>query len=171
MPFRTRRRPSARSPYAGRAAIVVVATALLGAACSSTVQVDVAPSATDPMCAQVVLALPDDVAGLARITTTSQATAAWGSPGAAIVLRCGVEPPGPTTDQCVTVTDPAGGSVDWVVTVDGSTDAGAWTFVTFGRVPAVELTVPQVLAGDQPDSLLVDVGRAVSEVPAEHACL
>lgn len=148
-----------------------MATAAAATGCSSAVQVDVAPSATDPMCARVVLALPDDVAGLPRATTTSQATAAWGSPGAAIVLRCGVEPPGPTTDQCVTVTDPTGADVDWVVAVDGSTDTGDWTFVTFGRSPAVELTVPQALAGDQPDSLLMDVGRAVSEIPAEHTCL
>ena len=90
---------------------------------------------------------------------------------AAIVLRCGVTPLGPTTDQCVTVTDDGGASVDWVVTADGSGPSGSWVFMTYGRTPAVEVTVPKQLAGDRPDGLLVDIGAAVHPIAPTRSCL
>ena len=163
MPF-TPRRPHL---WAARAAL----PALLLAGCTSAVQVDPAPSAADPVCAEVILSLPGELAGLPRVPTTSQATAGWGSPQAAIVLRCGVAPMGPTTDPCVTVTDPTGGSVDWVVTADGTHADKTWTFVTYGRIPAVEVTVPQSLAGDKPDGLLMDVGSAVRHTAPLRTCV
>ena len=148
------------------------AVAVLLAGCSATIPTTVATHATDPVCADVVLATPDELAGLARRDTNAQATTAWGEPGAAIVLRCGVEPLGPTTDRCVTVESPDGTSVDWVVT-QGDTDAGDAdaTFVSYGRVPAVEITVPAAVREQHSTSMLIDLGPAVSRTEKQRSCL
>jgi hypothetical protein len=103
----TRRRPLLIAP--------VVGVLTLGG-CAVTVPVDVAPDATEPVCASVVLAMPDSLGdGLPQRDTTAQATTAWGDPASPVVLRCGVEPLGPTTEHCQTVETPGGASVDWVV--------------------------------------------------------
>ena len=69
--------------------------------CTSTVSLEPAPDANDPACAEVTVRLPDDLAGQSRRWTDAQATGAWGEP-AAVLLTCGVEPPGPTTLPCQT---------------------------------------------------------------------
>lgn len=127
-----RDRPTSSRPRRARAVVPVVAVVLLLASCTSAVPVQVAPHATDPLCAEVVLALPDDLGdALTALDTTAQATKAWGSASAPVVLRCGVEPLGPTTDRCVTVETPGGPSVDWVVvpgapdTMSGATSGAA----------------------------------------------
>ena len=142
---------------------------LLGvSACSSIVPVTVAPHATDPVCASVVLSLPASLGdGLARVDTDAQATAAWGEPRQAVVLRCGVEPPGPTTDRCESVTTPGGPTVDWVVVEDD----GDWTFTTYGRVPAVELRVPAAVAAERSTSFVDLLGPAVARTVQERSCL
>ncbi|PJI93256.1 uncharacterized protein DUF3515 [Luteimicrobium subarcticum] len=137
----------------------------LTAACAPTISVDVAPDATDPVCASVVLDTPDELLTFDRQATSSQATTAWGRSGAAITLRCGVEPPGPSA-QCVGVENPDGSSVDWVATQG---DAG-WTFVTYGRDPAVEVQVPNGLDVGQPTAPLVDLSAAVQDTPATAGC-
>ncbi|WP_372595508.1 DUF3515 domain-containing protein [Actinotalea sp.] len=142
------------------------------AGCSSAVVVDVAPHAAEPLCASIVLALPEDLDGLERLRTTSQATVAWGDPGDPVVLRCGVEPPGPTTDQCVTAEDEAG-SVDWIAVSgpaaqDGSAD---WTFTTYGRSPAVEVQVPASVTATRSTSFLLELGPALSQVEQTRRCL
>ncbi len=158
--------------------MVVTAAALTG--CAAHVSVEVAPHATDPDCARIVLALPDELGGLAKVDTNSQATAAWGTAETAITLRCGVEPPGPTTDQCVTVETPAGPSVDWVVVAaagpaDGATASPGtdtdWTFTTYGRDPAVQVVVPAAVAADRSTSFIDALGPAVAQVAATRACL
>ncbi len=187
--------------------LVLAAPALAG--CSQAVGVAVAPDATDPACARVVLALPDSLADLDRSRTTSQATAAWGSGPDAVTLRCGVEVPGPTTEQCVTVETPSGPSVDWIVTADAEaadgvalpgtgttsgtgdatddstgsagTEASAdepttgaesdWTFVTYGRDPAVEVHVPASVVAERSASFLDALGVAVSRVEATRSCV
>ena len=150
----------------------LTALALL-AGCAATATVPVAPFADDPVCAEVILALPQVLAEAERIGTTSQGTAAWthDRPQEAIVLRCGVEPLPPTTDRCVTADDGAGTSVDWV-TVPGDEGTGEpWTFTTYGRVPAVEVTVPTSVTSERSSSFLVDLGLAVSRTAAERQCL
>lgn len=156
-----------------RAAALVVLTTAAATACGPTVQVEVAPNAADPRCASVVLALPDPLATYPRLSTTSQATTAWGDPAAPIVLRCGVEPPGPTTDRCVTATDAAGTSVDWIAVEDapGSDGGSGWTFTTYGREPAVEVTVPPEVTQDNSTSFLVDLAPAVSKTAVHRACV
>lgn len=161
-----------------RTAVVLAACAVAAAGCAPTVGVDAAPHATDPDCARIVLALPDSLGdGLDRVRTTSQATAAWGSGSDAVTLRCGVEAPGPTTEQCVTVETPSGPSVDWLVAsadgtdhaqLDGATD---WTFLTYGRDPAVEVHVPASVVGTRSTSFVDKLGPAVAQVEATRSCV
>ncbi|MBD7918057.1 DUF3515 family protein [Cellulomonas sp. Sa3CUA2] len=151
----------------------VATTAAAGAllvlsGCAPTVPVTVAPFATDPVCASVVLALPRSLGeGLERVDTDAQATAAWGDPRAAVVLRCGVEPLGPTTERCQSVTTPQGPTIDWVVVEDD----GDWTFTTYGRVPAVELTVPREVAESRSTSFVDLLGPAVALTEQQRSCL
>jgi len=113
-------------------ALGVVGIALSGAltGCAGTVSLQAAPDANDPACAEVSVRLPDDVDGQSRRWTDAQATGAWGDP-AAVILTCGVEPPGPSTLPCQSVD-----GVDWLI---DDTEAPQYRVTTFGRVPAVEL--------------------------------
>jgi hypothetical protein len=152
----------------------VVATATLLAGCTSAVPVEVAPHATDPVCASVVLATPDSLGdGLDRHDTTSQATTAWGDPAHPVVLRCGVEPLGPTTEHCVTVATPGGASVDWVAVADDPEheDTSAWSFTTYGREPAVEVTVPAEVAQARSTAFIDALGPAVDRTTKTRECL
>lgn len=133
--------------------------------------------AADPACAEVLQILPGLLGDAERRPITSQATAAWGE-DPAITLRCGIAPPGPSTERCITVeTDDT--SVDWLalesddplVPEHAQDEAGAWTFITYGRVPAIEVVVPTQHAGDQPTALLVDLATAVERTTAERHCI
>jgi hypothetical protein len=161
------RSPGRPRPLRGPA--LIAAGTLLTAGCTATVPVPPAPGAADPACATIVLALPRDLGDLPRLRTTSQATVAWGEPRTPVVLRCGVEPPGPTTDRCVTVDD-GQVAVDWVVVPgpeqeDGTADL---TMTTYGRVPAVEVRIP---AATRSTDFVVDMGPAVDRVEATRSCL
>ncbi len=150
---------------------LVAAVGALGA-CSTAVSVPAAPHAADPVCAEVVLALPNTLADRPKMRTTSQATAAWGTAQDAIVLRCGVEPPGPTTDGCVTADDGTT-SVDWIAVPGPEEASGAspWTFTTYGRDPAVEVRVPASVTSTRSTSFLLELGQAIERVPATRTCL
>jgi len=156
---------------------VLVAVLLGGTACGVTgcaasITVPAGPYAADPLCAAVVLALPRDLDGMARVGTGSQATAAWGDPRDPVVLRCGVEPPAPTTDPCVTADDGTT-AVDWVAVegVPAADGTAAWTFTTYGRNPAVEVVVPADVTANRSTSFLIDLGPAVARVEQTRACL
>jgi hypothetical protein len=154
---RSRRAP--RTPSRAVAAASVAVAALALTACSQTVPFDPAPEAADADCAAVVVRLPDEVAGQAARETNAQGTGAWGSP-ASVLLRCGVEPPGPTTLRCVSVDD-----VDWII---DESDAPRFRFVTYGRTPAVEVVVDNdVVAGT---TAITDLSPAVAAIPAEGGC-
>lgn len=115
----------------------LAAVAALGGltACASAAPVEPAPEAHDPACAEVMLLLPEEIGEFTQRPTTSQATAAWGDPSA-VVLRCGVEPIGPTQHPCV-----APGGVDWVwIEQDDYVQ-----LISYGREPSVEV----LLDGDQ----------------------
>jgi hypothetical protein len=132
------------------------------AGCASTVSVQAAPFAADPACAQVLASLDgaDELAGRHRHEVTAQSAAAWGDPP--VVLRCGVEPPGPTTESCLEVA-----GVDWIGPADPSTaDA---RYVTYGRTPAVEVVVPDPSSGL--DVVLSELSPAVSALPQDRTCL
>ncbi|MHA7145552.1 DUF3515 domain-containing protein [Arthrobacter sp. TmT3-37] len=149
-------------PALPRAAMLLVPAAalLMGVAgCASVVDVDPAQDAANARCAEVMIALPPTVAENEQRDTNSQATSAWGNPSK-VVLRCGVDVPGPTTDPCVTVND-----VDWVVR-EGDP---AWTATTYGRDPAVEVLFdPDDVASS---TVLVELGDAVARVEQTRACV
>lgn len=144
----------------------VLAVLALGG-CARTIGVEVAPNAADPKCAEVMLAVPDELGpDLPKIQTNAQATAAWGEPGAAVTMRCGVDQVGPAAD-CQAVDSGDGTAVDWIVTTDG---ADTWSFVTYGREPAVEVIVPPAVTENHSTSFVTDLADAVTQVPATKEC-
>lgn len=149
------------------ASTIAALTILALGGCARTIGVEVAPDAADPLCADVMLAVPDELGtDLPKVQTNSQATAAWGEPGAAVTMRCGVDQIGPSA-SCQHVDSRDGTSVDWIVTTD---DAGTWSFVTYGRDPAAEVIVPPVVTQDHSTSFIADLARAVTQVPATKEC-
>lgn len=159
-----------------RTRVIVLCLALPLGGCTNAVHLQPGPRAPDPVCAAVIQALPGELAGLLQGSTTAQATVAWGT-DAAITLRCGVEEPPPTVDRCITV-ESGGSSVDWINPEAGSplipahadTEIGSWTFLTYGRSPAIEVVVPAEAVSDQPDAVLVDLASAVQRSPASRFC-
>lgn len=139
------------------------ALSLLGiSGCSATASVEAAPEAHDPACAEVMLSLPEAVGDYEQRPTSSQGTSAWGDPSA-VVMRCGVVPPGPTEHPCVA---PAG--VDWVwIEHDDYSQ-----LVTYGREPAVELLIDQEFIDE---STMMNVQAAlsspVSQIPQTRECV
>lgn len=136
---------------------IAIATLLSG--CSPTVSVEAAPESNSPKCAEVSVRLPDSVEGQAKRTTDSQATAAWGDP-TAVLLRCGVESPGPTTDQCVSINN-----VDWV---EKELSGGKFRYTTYGRTPAAEVIIDSKIATRS--ATLVDLAEAVKYLPQKRHC-
>lgn len=146
--------------------LLVLPVAATLAACAPTIGVEAADDAANPACAEVMLALPDQLADdLPKVRTDSQATAAWGAPGAAVTLRCGVRPPGPSAD-CQRVESPAG-TVDWIVATDGE---GTWRFTTYGREPAVEVVVPPAVTERHSTAFVADLTQAVNHVEQTREC-
>ena len=142
-----------------RAAALCAVGGLTLTSCTSLVaDIQVAPDATDPLCAEAMVAMPEEIAGNDRRRTDSQSTAAWGDPAAA-VFRCGVQVPEPTTDECVEAN-----GVDWVVHEEGSN----WRITTYGRDPAMEV----LFDGERisSSSVMVDIGNAARRIPAEGGC-
>ncbi|GAA3750421.1 hypothetical protein GCM10022239_27130 [Leifsonia bigeumensis] len=154
-------------------AIALAPLALLAlAGCAPIVPMVAAPDAQNPECAEVIVRLPDAIEDAAKQgsgnepvgvwlkrETDAQGTGAWGNP-AAILLRCGVAVPGPTTQQCVTLK-----GIDWL-----RDDSGApnYVFTTFGRDPAIEVIVDGERASGT--NALVDLSNAVGSIPATGAC-
>jgi Protein of unknown function (DUF3515) len=139
---------------------VTLVSMLLVAGCSDAVKVAVPSAGNDPACAALTGALPKTLLKQGRRDTDpkSPALAAWGDP--AIVLRCGVAPPGPTTDQCTAVN-----GIDWV----GQPVKNGYAFTTYGRTPAVQVLVPKQYAPETfaLTALSAAVGRIVQ---GSHRC-
>lgn len=115
--------------------------------------------------------MPDELAGAEKRTTTTQASRAWGDPP--ITVRCGVTPPGPTTDRCIEAIDDSGRSIDWVMSDIGDPEIGenTWRFITFGREPAIEVIVPVEYAGTDATKVLGVLGQSISSIPATRECI
>lgn len=142
---------------------------LLSLLSGCAVTVPPGPDAANPACADVITKLPDEVIGQKRQETTSQSTAAWGTGEKAVVLRCGVTPPPPTTELCTTTQAPNGTAVDWIVHQDDET--GILTYTTYGREPAIDMTVPRAAAPDQPSAAPLAVVGLVNQIPATRFCV
>lgn len=123
------------------------------------VALEPATNATNPACAEIMVRLPDVVAEQGSRETNAQATAAWGSP-ASVLLRCGLDPLGPSSLRCVSVSD-----VDWLV---DDSKAPSYRFVTFGRNPATEVIVDSRIVSGA--TVLSDLAQSVSAVPDTKNC-
>lgn len=116
--------------------------------------------AETPECQAVGAHWPSRVGSADRRETAvdSATVAAWGDP--AIIARCGAVPPGPTEESCLDI-----GGVDWIV----SELADGVSFTTYGRVPAIEVLVPN--AYETPALLLPAFGPAAETVEQGiHRC-
>jgi hypothetical protein len=141
----------------------------LGLASCGTVQVPPGPEATDPTCADIVLSAPPEVLGMKKVETSSQGTAAWGSGEDTIVMRCGVTPPGPTTDLCTTLTDGDDIEVDWIVR---ELEDEVFLYTTYGREPAIDVSVPRSAAPDQPSGAALDLSQVITRnIEATDRCI
>lgn len=118
------------------------------------------PNAGTAACTALVGRLPPRVLDRPRTELDVAGAAAWGDP--AIVLRCGVPPTGPTTDPCLEIS-----GLDWTFT---ETDE-AYRFVTYGRTPAVEVTLPTSIDRTLASGALVDLADAVSPLEKSTGCL
>lgn len=148
----------------GIAAALLATGALAGC---GAVEVPPGPHAADPACAAMIQGAPETMLGLPRHETTSQGTVAWGSGDQAVVLRCGVTPPGPTSDACTRLEDSRGIAVDWIVREEN----GIVTMTTFGRTPAVDITVPRAVAPDQPSAAALEVAGLVAPLTQTDRCI
>ncbi|WP_258802497.1 DUF3515 domain-containing protein [Pseudarthrobacter sp. NS4] len=153
-------RPQLSLPaHAARMALIGALGVLPLAACSPPVDVTAARDAANPACAPMMVALPDAIGDARLRKTNSQATAAWGDPSL-VILRCGVNVPGPTTDRCVTVN-----GIDWVIK-EGDP---VWTLTTYGREPATEILMdPNKISSA---TVLADLAVAAGKVPAARNCV
>ncbi|MEJ6490027.1 DUF3515 family protein [Leucobacter sp. USCH14] len=136
----------------------LASTATLMSACAPIVPMEAADDANNPACADVIVRLPDIVAGEDRRYTNAQSTGAWGD--GAVQLVCGVEPSGPTTDTCVNVN-----GVDWVI--DDSA-APIYRFEPYGRAPGLAVYVDSdQVSGTE---TTVDLNAVVQQLPQERQC-
>ncbi|MDJ0335763.1 MAG: DUF3515 family protein [Rhodoglobus sp.] len=158
-----------RSTRATLVTALVAPLLLVLTGCTPVVVLDAADDAANPACAPMMVRLPDTVGGLPSRSTDAQATAAWGEP-ATVLLRCGVPSPAPTaTLPCITVA-----GIDWL---RDDADDPNFVFTTYGRSPAVEVIIdsdgdPDVgTDGVSGFEALSDLAAAVSEIPADRACV
>ena len=142
---------------------VVACVSLLVSGCAGVVPMEAADDANSPDCAAVTVRLPNTVDGQLKRETNAQATAAWGEP-ASILLRCGIEPMGPTTLPCVNVN-----GIDWI---RDESQAPLYRFEAYGRVPTVEVIVDsEAKPPVSGTNALVDLANAVSYLPQERQCV
>lgn len=164
--------PGPLSPRALRiaagVAVLVVAGVAVWTYTSGSSGVEAAPEAADPACTTLLDDLPDQLAGLGRERQGAAGVAVWGED--TIVLRCGAQVLGPTEKQCLPVGPDAGSSVDWVLDADNDRAA---RFLTYGREPAVEVTVRYTdgITADQATSQLVDLAAPVSTIEQTRTCV
>lgn len=154
-------RPNGARPFRRAAPALLGALGLAASltACTNPVPMDAAEHANDPSCADVIVRLPQTVANLEKRETNAQATGAWGDP-AGVLLRCGIEPSGPTTDDCVNVN-----GVDWII---DRSNPPLYRFEAYGRSPGLELIVNSELASGT--EATVDLGEVTALLPQERKC-
>lgn len=131
-------------------------------ACTPTLSLPPAPDANNPLCAEVTarLGLLPAIGDQERRWTDAQATGAWGDQ--AVILSCGVLPPGPTAQlQCVTVR-----GVDWLVDPELAPNM---RMTSYGRDPAVQVWVrTDVISANV---ALDRLGPLVANIPATSRCI
>ncbi len=152
-----------RSRLAAAAALLLGAGLLAG--CSTTIHMEPAADANNPLCAEVTVGLQNltTLAGLDRIWTDAQATGAWGSNGSSILLTCGLDKPAPTSElQCVTLE-----GVDWLV---DASDTPYLRLTTYGREPAVQMYVDTSVVSSNDVLSDRNLVGAITAIPADSGC-
>lgn len=145
------------------APVLLVAAVALSGCQGASVPTHAAPLAAAPECAEVSVRLPETVDGLRLRLTNAQATGAWGDP-ASVILRCGVESPGPSTERCVSLD-----GVDWI---EDASKAPTYLYTSYGRTPAVEVLIdtsadPSISG----TAVLMDLKDAVTRLPETSGCV
>jgi hypothetical protein len=143
----------ARTTPAALASVAVLGLTLAG--CGGAAEVQAAPDAGDTACTALLERLPDTVLDRTRTDLAVTGAATWGDP--AIVLRCGVPAPGPSSN-CLEAN-----GVDWIY----SETKDVFRFVTHDRIPAVEVTVPTSVDRSAAPGALVDLVTAVKRMPTK----
>jgi hypothetical protein len=149
-------------------ALVAAAAIVLGlTGCAPTVALDPAAHATNARCSALIADISTTVTSVSSLQareTNAQSTAAWGTP-ADILLRCGVPVPDPTSSlPCFTVN-----GVDWLY---NDKHAPVYVFTTYGRNPAVALTVNSKDPKADGNQALTDLASVISDsIPSAHRCV
>lgn len=140
---------------------IIACLALVGllSSCAATVNLEAAPDSNNPLCAEVMVRLPDQIGEFEQRPTNSQATSAWGEP-AAVLIRCGIEPVEISPLPCVTA-----GGVDWLV---DDSQAPSYRFISYARDPGVEVIVDSQVASGV--SSLEQLAPAVRQIPETKIC-
>jgi hypothetical protein len=142
----------------GPAALVAVLLTVAG--CGGSTKITPAPDASAGACGSLLNRAPSTVLNGTRNSLDVAGAASWGSP--AVVMRCGVTPPGPTADHCIEVND----GLYWIYTQTKKT----YDFVSYGRVPAVEVTVPTSVPQSNATDALIDLADAVRPLKVTGHC-
>jgi hypothetical protein len=140
---------------------LAVASALVTSlgGCAATVNLEAAPLANDPACAEITVRLPDAIGDQNKRVTNAQATGAWGEPST-VILRCGLEPVNVSSLTCVTASE-----VDWVV---DDSKSPSFRFITFGRKPATEVIIDSTAVAGV--TALDSLAQAIKSIPASKTC-
>lgn len=138
---------------------LAAATLLTLSGCTATVALEAANDSNNPACADVLVRLPDTVAGFNQRQTDAQATSAWGDP-TAVIIRCGLPEVQASTLNCVTTS-----GVDWLV---DDSQAPSYRFITFGRNPATEVIIDSNRASGA--TVLDELAAAIKYIPADTQC-
>ena len=139
--------------------LVLTTSLLVLTGCAPVVPLEPAEQANDAECAEIIVRLPDELAGLAERRVNAQSTAAWGEP-AAVILRCGLEPVEVSPLVCVTASD-----IDWLV---DDSQAPSYRFITYARSPATEVIVDSnVVAGV---TVLDELAASIGVLEASKRC-
>lgn len=139
----------------------VLTVVVVAPGCAGTVSLPAAEAANDPACAELMVRLPDQLAGQDRRWTDAQATAAWGDP-AAVLFTCGLPASGPSELPCQTV-----GNVDWLI---DEAEAPRYRVTTYGREPAVQLFLDNEIVSSA--EVLTSISNVIDLLPRDgSACL
>ena len=138
--------------------IAAAAGLLVLGGCAATVPMTPAENAADPLCAEIIVRLPETIDDLEQRETDAQATSAWGTP-AQILMTCGVAVPAPSQLRCADIS-----GVDWLI---DDTDPDRGVFTTYGRDPAVRVVVDTNLSDS---GVLYALTDAVAANPATRTC-
>ena len=107
--------------------------------CAPMVALEPAEDANNAECAEIIVRLPDELAGEPKRSVNAQSTGAWGEP-VSVILRCGLEPVEVSALPCVTA-----GEIDWLV---DDSNAPSFRFISYARFPATEVIIDSTkLAG------------------------